>query len=114
MKTTVASAMAAHAHVCEQCGITYHAQRSTSRFCSAACRLRHHRRAPREHRDLLRQWLLRRSYAGQVGAGKVALTVPPDVALADWNEWNPGAALGLADFRARLKRLSIRDYKASA
>jgi hypothetical protein len=49
-----------------------------------------------------------------MGAGKVALTVPPDVARADWNEWNPGAALGRADFRARLKRLSIRDYKASA
>jgi hypothetical protein len=28
---------------CEQCGSKFHAQRTTARFCSARCRVAHHR-----------------------------------------------------------------------
>ena len=101
------------AHTCHQCGTTYHAHRSTSRFCSPVCRLRNHRKPAPARPDVLRAWLLRRSFAGRVGPTTVALTVPLALALGDWNEWNPNAALTAEGFRARLKELAIL-FKAPA
>ena len=33
--------------VCAECGVTFPAVRSTARYCSTACRVKAHRRAPK-------------------------------------------------------------------
>jgi hypothetical protein len=103
---------------CEQCSATYKAPRASSRFCSPACRKRAHRGSAgtdTKTEDLLRRWLLRRSYAGQIGPSNrrdprrpvYALTVPCQFVLEEWNGWNPGASMTGPAFSKSLERLGI-------
>lgn len=103
---------------CEQCATIYRSPRTTSLYCSAACRKRAHRGAPATNGrtlDLLRRWLFRRSYAGQIGPVNrrdprppiYALTVPREVALEEWNLWNPGASMTVDTFASTLERMGI-------
>lgn len=126
MNTNVASATtpalrpAGRERICAQCTTTYRAPRASSLYCSPACRLRSHRGTPStdgKALDLLRRWLLRRSYAGQIGPvnnrnprpAVYALTVPRALALNEWNGWNPGAAMSEDEFRQKLKELHFLD-----
>lgn len=107
---------------CQQCATTYRAPRTTSRYCADSCRKRASRgvtpSAPKET-DLLRRWLVHRSYAGQINAANkrnprpavYGLTVPDDLARGEWNEWNPEAALSEAAFKARLKAIEIVPFR---
>ena len=73
----------ASARHCEQCNIAYSARRSTSRFCSTACRVANHRDSPkkdRSPRNPLRRWLEGHAYAAQ---GR--LSVAPEFARAELN-----------------------------
>lgn len=105
---------------CAQCGSVYRAARATSVYCSDTCRKRAQRGAlPIDNRlaDLLRRWLLRRSYAGQIGPTNgrdprpaiFGLTVPRALAMEEWNRWNPGAAMTDETFQSILSGLSIHD-----
>lgn len=124
MNTPVATATnpamrpAGRERTCEQCSSFYRAARATARYCSPVCRKRAHRgSATTDARslDLLRRWLLRRSYAGKIGpvnsrnprAPVFALTVPRAVTLEEWNSWNPGAAMTEPAFATSLERLGI-------
>lgn len=124
MNTTVAPATTpalrkGRTRTCEQCSSTYRAPRSTSRFCTPACRKRAHRgtttTAHCRTLDLLHRWLLRRSYAGQVGPVNrkdprrlvYALSVPLGMALEEWNSWNPGASMTEPAFAASLQQLQL-------
>ena len=107
---------------CQQCATSYRAPRATSRYCAAPCRLKAHRgvtpSAPKET-DLLRRWLVHRSYAGQINAANkrnprpavYGLTVPTDMAREEWNDWNPEAALSETAFITRLKAIEITPYR---
>lgn len=108
---------------CAQCSTAYHAPRATSLYCSPRCRKRAHRgHEDTDSRtlDLLRRWLLRRTYAGKIGpvngrdprAPIYALTVPRSLAMEEWNGWNPGASMTDAAFVAALDQLGIHgvDY----
>jgi hypothetical protein len=108
---------------CAQCSAVYRAPRASSRYCSDRCRKRAQRGTPDtdgQTLDLLRRWLLRRSYAGQIGPvnrkdprpAVYALTVPRALALDEWNRWNPGASLTEPAFASSLDRLGINgpDY----
>jgi hypothetical protein len=103
---------------CAQCSTTYRAPRATSRYCTPACRKRANRGSPitdRKRLDLLRRWLLRRSYAGQIGPINrrdprppiYALSVPREAAWEEWNQWNPGAAMTVGTFASSLDQLGI-------
>ena len=103
---------------CAQCTATYRAPRATSRYCTPACRKRAHRGTACTEGtvlDLLRRWLLRRSYAGQIGPVNrrdprppvYALTVPRGLALEEWNGWNPGASMTDDAFASSLERLGV-------
>lgn len=116
--TTPARRPAGRERTCEQCAATYRAPRSTSRFCSPACRKRAHRgtaTTDTRTQDLLHRWLLRRSYAGQIGPWNsrnprrpvYALTFPRALALAEWNGWNPGASMTDEAFASSLATLGI-------
>lgn len=109
--------------LCAQCSAVYRAPRASSRYCSAKCRQRGHRGtedADGKTLNLLRRWLLRRTYAGQLGPVNsrdprppvYALSVSRSFALEEWNGWNPGAAMTEAAFSAALVRLAIHgpDY----
>lgn len=107
---------------CTQCATTYRAPRASSRFCSPACRKRAHRgSATTDVRttDLLRRWLLRRSYAGQIGPVNCrnprppvyALTVHRGLALEEWNSWNPGASMTDEAFASSLDQLGIYGFE---
>ena len=99
---------------CQQCSASYKAPRATSRYCAAPCRLKAHRgvtpSAPKET-DLLRRWLVHRSYAGQINAASYGLTVPNDMARGEWNDWSPEPALSETAFLQRLKAIEIRPYR---
>jgi len=104
--------------ICAQCNDTYRAPRVSSLYCSAKCRLRAHRGTEvteGKTLDLLRRWLLRRNYAGQIGPVNrrdprppvYALTVARAFALGEWNGWNPGAAMTEEAFASALDGLAI-------
>jgi hypothetical protein len=108
---------------CAQCGSVYRAARASSVYCSATCRKRAQRGAPpvdNRTADLLRRWLLRRSYAGQIGPTNsrdprppvFGLTTPRALALEEWNRWNPGASMTDDAFVAMLSGLTILDMHA--
>lgn len=112
------SVKAGRERTCAQCGGVYRAPRSTSRYCSDKCRQRGHRGAEgldSKTLDLLRRWLLRRTYAGQIGPANrrdprpatYAMTVSRTFALDEWNAWNPGAAITAEVFATALDRLDI-------
>lgn len=61
--------------------------------------------------DLLRRWLVHRSYAGQINAASYGLTVPNDTARGEWNDWSPEPALSETAFLTRLKAIEIRPYR---
>lgn len=68
---------------CRQCGSVYAAKRATSRYCSPRCRKRAERHTPpiaERKTSGLKSWLLKRGYAGRIGAG-YGLTVPVGFAL---------------------------------
>jgi hypothetical protein len=103
---------------CAQCSGTYRAPRATSRYCSPRCRQRGHRGASDtdgKTLDLFRRWLLRRTYAGQIGPVNrrdprppvYALTVPSAFVLEEWSTWNPGASMTSEAFATALDRLSV-------
>lgn len=104
--------------ICAHCSAAYRAPRRSSLYCSAKCRLRAHRGTEDTNSnalDLLRRWLLRRTYAGQIGpanrrdprAPVYALTVSRAFALGEWNGWNPGAAMTEEAFASALDGLAI-------
>lgn len=67
-----------HERACPQCGGAYQAARSTSRFCSGACRVRHHRGSDKgtgKEAAALRSWLLKWGYAAKLG-DRLTLTAP--------------------------------------
>lgn len=112
------TARAGRERTCAQCSGTYRAPRATSRYCSDRCRQRGHRGVgdtDGKTLDLLRRWLLRRTYAGQIGpvnrkdprAPIYALTVPSAFALEEWNGWNPGASMSVDAFSSALHRLGV-------
>lgn len=79
---TLAPAKAGRTHTCEQCGIVYDAQRSTSRFCSERCKKRAQRGAPKSDPEAARAatglltWLTKSGFVGSIGNGGLRLTVP--------------------------------------
>lgn len=104
--------------ICAQCTSTYRAPRVSSLYCSAKCRLRAHRGTEvteGKTLDLVRRWLLRRTYAGQIGPVNrrdprppvYALTVSRAFALGEWSGWNPGAAMTEEAFASALDGLAI-------
>jgi len=106
---------------CAQCRATYRAPRSSSRFCSTACRVRHHRDGPPSDipaDGLFYELLNRLGYAGQIGPVNrkdprppvYGLTVPRAHAVAEWNSRYPEAAMADAVFKKRLKDRGIHDY----
>ena len=120
--TTSPTATPGTERTCLQCATPYRAPRATSRYCAPPCRLKAHRGAtpstPKET-DLLRRWLLGRSYAGQItGANKrnprppvFGLTVPTAMAREEWNDWTPDAPLSEAAFNDRLKAIEIVPFR---
>jgi hypothetical protein len=127
MNTSGASAPSAvlrgRERACAQCNAVYRSPRATSRYCTPKCRKRAHRGTEDtdgKTLDLLSRWLLRRTYAGQIGptnrrdprAPVYALTVPRAFALGEWNGWNPGAAMTEEAFASALDRLDVHgpDY----
>jgi len=124
MNTSVAPAAspalrpAGRERTCRQCTTIYRAPRATSRFCSPACRKRSHRGSAttnQKSQELLQRWLLRRSYAGQIGPVNrrdprppvYALTMPRGLVLEEWNVWNPGASMTESAFASSLNGLGI-------
>ncbi|MBB6123244.1 hypothetical protein [Sphingobium subterraneum] len=102
--------------VCAPCGATYHARRSTSRYCSAGCRKRASRGNDCYAFNLgaLRNALHLLGFAGPIrqGSSQWGLTVPRSHALAEVNRrWPP--ALSDEDFVACLKALDIVGYDES-
>ena len=78
---------------CQQCGIAYQPARKDARFCSAACRVRHHRGSPKadaKAASTLRSWLVKRGYASQHGR-TLRLTTPVAFVLDELN----GAVAGI-------------------
>ena len=76
-------------HTCQQCGLSYRPARSTSRFCSGTCRLRHHRGTPKADigtSTAVRSWLLKRRYAVPLDTGGAALTAPVPFILTELND----------------------------
>jgi hypothetical protein len=73
---------------CDQCGVTYHAHRANSRYCSHRCIKRAQRSAkttPAGATASLQRWLIKRGYAGPTAQGVFALTVPVALVLKDLN-----------------------------
>lgn len=103
---------------CAQCNATYRSPRNSSLYCNPTCRKRSQRGTePTDSKslDLLRRWLLRRTFAGQIGPvnrkdprpAVYALTVPRAFALEEWNGWNPGASMTSEAFAAALDRMEV-------
>lgn len=104
--------------LCVQCSGTYRAARATAAYCSATCRKRSQRQTPPTDlrtSGLLHRWLMRRTYAGQIGPTNrrdprpavYGLTVPRAMALEDWNRWNPGASMTDEAFQGALNTIGI-------
>ena len=101
--------------LCAPCGTTYTAHRSTSRYCSPACRKRASRGTESYAFDLgaLRKALHLLGFAGPIGqSSQWGLTVPRSHALAEVNtRWPP--AMTEDEFSACLKALNIIGYEES-
>jgi hypothetical protein len=103
---------------CDQCGATYRARRSTSRYCTPACRQRAHHGSPGsspEKANTVHGWLLRRGFAGKIGPVNrrdprpaiYGLTVPRSHALAEFNHEHRAPIMRPGEYR-----LSLRDALA--
>ena len=100
-------------HTCQQCGIAYQPARTDARFCSAACRVRHHRGSPKadtKASSTLRSWLLKRDYASQHGRA-LRLTVPVAFVLDELS----GAVAGIRSrgLKSRLPGHSEESLRAA-
>jgi hypothetical protein len=109
-------ASAGRERLCAPCGTIYKAHRSTSLYCSSACRKRASRGSESYAFDLgaLRNALRLLGFAGPIrqGSAQWGLTVPRSYALAEINtRWPP--AMTEEEFAACLKALDIIGYEES-